>query len=132
MIDDNEIDVYQVDRIIKKSGSVEHFYSFANGQEALDHFNDLNKSQEKYNGYFPPTVILLDINMPIMDGFEFLSEYSKLPEAKKESIIVIMLTSSNQQSDKEKASEYSVIKDFFVKPFKQEDIEKIIQIAQSS
>ncbi len=132
MIDDNEIDVYQVDRIVKKSGLVEQFYSFNNGQEALDHFIDPEKGEKKFNGYFPPKIILLDINMPIMDGFEFLDEYSKLPEEKQKSFIVIMLTSSNQQTDKVKASEFPLVKDFFVKPFKSEDLQKIIDIAQDS
>lgn len=128
MVDDNEVDVYQVDRIVKKSGVVENFYSFDDGQEALDHFINFNESQKKFNGKFPPTVILLDINMPRMSGLEFLEEYAALPQEKKDSLIIVMLTSSNQDRDKERVSYYPDVKDYFVKPFTDEHLKTVLDL----
>ncbi len=130
MVDDNEIDVYQVSRIIKKSGLVETFYSFEDGQEAIDHFKQLEESKKKFDGNFPPVAIILDINMPRMDGFEFLQEYAKLPLEIKQSAIVMMLTSSNQDKDKEKASNFAEVKGYFVKPFTAEYLDTIIKMVE--
>ena len=128
MVDDNEVDVYQVSRIIKKSGLVETFYSFEDGQEALDHFVNYGESQKKFDGKFPPAAILLDINMPRMDGFEFLREYSKLTQDKKNSLIILMLTSSSQTRDKSQAANFPEVKDYFVKPFTQEHLASIVKM----
>lgn len=129
VIDDNEVDIYQVERIVKKSSSVKHFYSFCHGKEALDHFIDFEKSKKKFDGHFPPKVILLDINMPRMNGFEFLEEFSKLPNEKKNCLIIMMLTSSDQEEDKERARSFSNVQDFFIKPFNKDQLNSILKMA---
>lgn len=130
IVDDNEIDVYQVNRVLKKSGLVEHFYSFVDGQEVLDHFIEFDESQKKFEGNFPPDVILLDVNMPRMDGFQFLDEYSSLSKEKKDGLIILMLTSSSQEKDKERASHFPEVKDYFLKPFSGEHLKRISQLLQ--
>ena len=87
VVDDNERDVYQVERMSKKYNLAKCLYSFCDGQEAFDHFFSFEDSKKKFNSNFPPKVLLLDINMPRMNGFEFLEEYSKLPEEKKNSLV---------------------------------------------
>jgi len=131
IIDDNAIDVYQVSRVVKKSGLVEKFYSFVDGQEALDHFINLEDSQKKFDGYFPPNVILLDINMPRLDGFEFLEQYSKLPNEVKGGLLIMMFTSSDQQKDKQRASQFPEVKDFLIKPFNEKQLDKIVKLSES-
>lgn len=130
MVDDNEIDIYQLNRVIKKSGLVEHFYSFCDGQEALEHFLDYDESQRKFDGQFPPKVMLLDINMPRMDGFEFLERYSKLPAEKKNSLVIMMLTSSGQDRDKERAAHFPMVMDYIIKPFTLEHLQKIMEMTE--
>ncbi len=132
VVDDNEIDIYQVSRIVKKSGAVEKFYSFSDGQEALDHFLDFDSSKNKFEGYFPPTVILLDINMPRMDGFGFLEKLSKLPKEWQDKIIIMMLTSSDQERDQERAKEFPNIKQFFIKPFTKSHFDALKEMAEES
>lgn len=68
IIDDDEIDIYQANRVCKKSKLVERFYSFSDGREALEHFLNFEASKIKLEGYFPPQIMLLDINMPRMNG----------------------------------------------------------------
>ncbi len=132
VIDDNEIDVYQVQRISKKYNLAKTVYSFADGQEAIDHFLDFKESEKKFDGNFPPTVILLDINMPRMNGFEFLEKYSKLPEENKVSRVITMYTSSDQYLDREKAGKFPVVKDYIVKPFGQKHVEKTLDLAKEN
>jgi CheY-like chemotaxis protein len=75
---------------------------------------------EKY-----PDVILLDINMPIMDGFEFLEEFEKNDKCKGITK-VFMLTSSNQDEDRIGALKYTCVKGYFDKPLTEEHIQQII------
>ncbi len=132
VVGDNEIDVYQVERISKKYNLAKFLYSFSDGQEALDHFFSYEDSKKKFNSNFPPIVILLDINMPRMSGIEFLEEYSKLPQEKKDSIIIIIYTSSDQEKDKKRVADFPVVKDYIVKPFGPEHVEKILNLAKKN
>jgi CheY-like chemotaxis protein len=132
VIDDNEIDIYQVNRVCKKSNLIGRCYSFSDGKEALDHFLDFEASKEKFEGCFPPQIILLDINMPRMNGFQFLEEYSKLPAEKKESQIIMMLTSSDQENDKEKALKYPEVVSYMTKPFTQNYLDTILETIEKN
>jgi CheY-like chemotaxis protein len=72
-----------------------------------------------------PDFILLDINMPVMDGWEFLDEFNKLPEPILQRSCVMMLSSSNHVDDVVKAKEYAVVKNFFSKPLTEEMVRAI-------
>jgi CheY-like chemotaxis protein len=72
-----------------------------------------------------PDVILLDINMPIMDGFEFLEEFDKIDKCGSRTKI-FMLTSSTQDEDREKALKYPCVKGYFDKPLTMEHIQEIV------
>ena len=127
IIDDEEIDVYQVDRMLKKTKKAEYFYSFSDGKEALEHFKSFEESQKKFEGYFPPTIILLDINMPRMGGFEFLENLMELPEGKICQSVILMLTSSSLERDRERAQKFAIVKDYIEKPFTTDHLENIIK-----
>jgi CheY-like chemotaxis protein len=117
IVDDNSFDVEIAQRILMRTGRFKHVYSVSDGREALNLFVDYEASRAKYPEQFPPLVILLDINMPVLDGFGFLDAYARLqlPEERKSSI-VIMLTSSNGYPDRERALAHSVVADYIVKP----------------
>lgn len=85
-------------------------------QEALRQLED---------GSIKPSLIFLDINMPIMNGWEFASSYEKLPNSSPN---IILLTSSINPSDKDMASSREIISGFYSKPLTVENVKEIAQL----
>lgn len=121
VIDDSEDVHYILERYLSKEGI--GIFSSYNGKEALEFLDD--KDSQNLDG-FPPETILLDVNMPILNGFEFLEQFSVHPMAKKAS--VIMLTSSTLEADKEKASKYPFVKGYIAKPILKDKVLEILRI----
>lgn len=111
VVDDASIDRFLVERIVKKTSFAEEVLSFESGKDALE---QLHQNQQA------PQVIFLDINMPGMNGFEFLAEFEKFPDNFKQDCSVVMLTSSLHPDDKLKAAHNPRIKCFLNKPLKPE------------
>jgi CheY-like chemotaxis protein len=105
LIDDDEIFNFLSERVLKISEIANTVQIFSKAKEALTYFSDF-KEEDK-------VIILLDIRMPEMDGFEFLEEFNKLNLL---NIDVYMLTSSLDERDKEKAFTYPAVKGFYSKP----------------
>lgn len=106
IVEDNEADQYLNELIISKMRPDVKVYKALDGQEALD---VLNEHQDEID------LILLDINMPRMNGHDFLKNFS--PNNEREIPVVVMLTSSGQQEDREKAMAFNCVKDYLMKPF---------------
>ena len=96
LVDDNEDDRLLMLRSLKKSDPGAEVVSIASGGEALDYLNDLDDSPH-------PTVLLLDLNMPKVDGFEVLENIRANPET--HSLPVVILTTSNEEEDVRRAYE---------------------------
>jgi len=110
IIDDDPIFVYGTKILLNHNswyGSSVLVYE--NGKEALDDLTALVKSEEKL-----PEVIFLDLNMPTMDGWEFLDEFIKLPLKKIPKVFIV--SSSIDQRDIQKAHSYAIVEDFIEKP----------------
>jgi len=99
LVDDDESDNFFHKRILEKSGISDHIETVLNGKEALDFHTAKWKWGQTESSYCRPELIFLDIEMTVMNGWEFLEEYNKLEGVQKAKIIVIMLTSSLNPND---------------------------------
>ena len=117
IVDDNPHDVRLTRKMLEKSGRYEHIFEATDGTEALALFEEHEATRARYRDAFPPLLILLDINMPLMDGFEFLKAYNSLaPEAREPSSIIVMLTSSSHARDQARALDHPAVKGYVIKP----------------
>ncbi|WP_426359117.1 response regulator [Pseudocolwellia sp. HL-MZ19] len=115
IVDDNELDRYILRRQLTKIG-VESIIEKDDGSTALEFLNDYDKNAMLYPDEFPPVVIFLDINMPKVNGFDFLKEFSTMRTRNElASIVVCMYSSSERLEDKEKAAKFDFVADFIVK-----------------
>ena len=103
LVDDNESDNFIHKKILEKSGIANYIEIAMNGQEALDFLTTTGICGHQDGVFCQPELIFLDINMPVMDGWEFLEEYQKLEQCQKGKIVFIMLTTSFNPADKVKA-----------------------------
>ena len=121
LIDDNSDDNFFHERIIRKNHAADSVVTRQNANSALDYLTSL-----KNQGSGHPDLIFLDINMPGMNGWEFLEAYNKIDKRFHCEAIVVMLTTSCNPDDELKARESNVASDFKTKPLTQEMLEEII------
>ncbi|MCC5930372.1 MAG: response regulator [Cyclobacteriaceae bacterium] len=115
LIDDDEFCHQIAKKFLGKIGIHENILTFFNGRQALDHIKLLNLPESGNDPEGSKTLILLDINMPILNGFEFLEELlATLPDMRKHFDIHILTSSSNQR-DIENAERYN-LEGYIVKP----------------
>ncbi|WP_240927948.1 response regulator, partial [Cellulophaga sp. Z1A5H] len=96
--------------------------TFSDGEEALNFvLKNLNDKIEL------PDIILLDINMPIMDGFQFMEEFVKIKPKLGKKIVVYMVSSSVDPKDIERTKKISAISDYIIKPIEIEKLKAIIE-----
>ena len=115
LIDDDEPTNFLNQMTLEQAGCARHIQIVQSGQEALDYLMHKGKYS---NGMPHPDLIFLDINMPAMDGWEFLERYRQLQPEQKASIVMIMLTTSLNPDDEAKAREIPEIKGFEHKPLR--------------
>jgi CheY-like chemotaxis protein len=121
IVEDDDVDVMNVKRALKKNDLNLPVYRAANGLEAIDLLND----QFRINGSVDRLVILLDLNMPKMNGLEFLQIIRQ--DQRFRFLPVIILTTSNQQQDLEAAYNLNVA-GYIVKPLEFHEFVEAIKI----
>ncbi|CAN5777803.1 response regulator [soil metagenome] len=127
LIDDDEPTNFISKMLIEEADCAEHIQVVQSGQDALNYLtNDEGFAGE--NKAFPkPDLIFLDINMPAMNGWEFLDKYNQLDQAHKGDIIVVMLTTSLNPDDRLKAGEMPAISGFEAKPLTFEKLKTMLE-----
>ncbi len=125
VIDDDEIYIY----LIKKSLAaleIEHsINAYANGMDAIKGITSLIDHQQPI-----PEIIFLDINMPIMDGWEFLKAFKEIQAKLPNQIPIYIISSSIAAEDKEKAKRFPEIVGYLSKPVELETLASIIQMEE--
>jgi CheY-like chemotaxis protein len=120
LIDDNSDDNFFHEREIKKSNPSTIVITRDTGKDALEYLKS-----HKYGGA-NPDLIFLDINMPGMNGWEFLKEYNLLDKGLQSKALIIMLTTSDNPDDKIKAKAFSFVSDYITKPLTKEIVNVIV------
>ncbi len=115
VIEDSDIETMKVKRAFNKLGVSNNIYHSKNGQEALEWLDDNNDEL--------PGLILLDLNMPVMSGIEFLEIIKENESYKK--IPVVVLTTSKHEADKQKSFENHVA-GYMIKPVKYSDFVELL------
>lgn len=120
VIDDDEINNFTVDAILSRTDFVDEYEIKDSGWNALEYLQKAEEAQAY------PDLIFVDINMPEMDGYEFLERYEHRFWQKHISTRVYMLSSSISEADKEKALSYRCIYEYITKPLNRLKLSKII------
>lgn len=123
LIDDNEIDNLIHSRLIKELSLAENVQVFLNGKSALFHLKELIKK----NPQNLPDLILLDLNMPIMDGWTFLNEFEKLQTQLPKNIKIYIVSCSINKREIQKALGNKQVIDFISKPVTADRMRQITQ-----
>lgn len=120
LVDDNEIDNIINEKIIEANSFADRILVFQTGQEALE-FLEVNQHDETKL----PEIVFLDINMPIMDGFQFLEDFEKFSETVLDKCKIIMLSSSISPKDIDRAASSKYVKKYLNKPLNARYLEAI-------
>lgn len=115
LVDDDETSNFLNELLIKGMDLVEEVSVASNGQEALEHLKNRDNTV--------PQIIFLDLNMPVMDGFEFLEAFEDTREIE---VPVFILTSSNNFKDYERAKKFNVA-GYLIKPLTEEKIKDVLK-----
>lgn len=111
VIDDNKLDCFIAEKIILNTGLSENVSVYTDARETLEFIrNDTGLDHDL------KIIILVDIQMPLMNGFEFVEAFEQLPPETKNNYIIFMLTSSINQSDLNRISNYSSVRQLLNKP----------------
>lgn len=111
IVDDDKIFTFLLRKIIEKACIARKIIFFENGQDAIEYLVRHKEDTMKL-----PQLILLDINMPILDGWQFLHEYGKLETAVADLIKICVMSSSAEEDDYNRAMHSGYVMDYLQKP----------------
>lgn len=120
LIDDSKLDCFIGEKVIQSIGCHVSLTVFMDAQEALNFIGSREVDENK-------TIILVDIQMPLMTGFEFIESFEQMvDESKQSNYIINLLSSSINENDMIKARSYKSVNDFLNKPIKKDVLQAMI------
>lgn len=122
LIDDDKVTNYYNKRIVNKYGKVKDVIAVSSAKNALEYLKEAELGITK-----KPNLIFLDINMPAMNGWEFVDEYKKLNTEFTKDIKLVMLTTSNNPDDYQRSLQIDTIDDYINKPLSVDLLSEIIK-----
>jgi CheY-like chemotaxis protein len=122
IIDDDDIFVFVITKVLRHSDLIDILQVLDNGLDALNFFKN---NVHNYNVL--PDIILLDLNMPILDGWQFLNEYCKISPSIAKCIEIYVCSSSISPTDIAKTKTINEVTDYLIKPISKEIIIEILR-----
>ena len=124
LIDDNDVDNFINRRIIENQQFSDRIYVHTSSKSALEFLKNFEQLPD-FPEYLIPSILFLDISMPVMDGYAFMSEFTKINPDFRSKIRVIVLTSSTNSSEKENFMKIEGVSDYFNKPLTVEHLNQL-------
>lgn len=121
LIDDDPIFVYLTRRIIASINCPCQIHEFTDGELAISYLSQIGDQMGLL-----PDVIFLDLSMPVMDGWEFLREFTDLKPKLKKDIALFIVSSSISPQEVERSKGYRAVTDFLIKPVEKRKIVEIM------
>jgi CheY-like chemotaxis protein len=121
IVDDDDLYQFTTTLLLKNTDLVNKIIVFSNGLKAINFLKEEMGNIENI-----PDILLLDINMPVMDGWEFLEEYLLIKHMMPKTVVIYMVSSSVDDRDILKAKSISALSGYLIKPISSENIMKVI------
>lgn len=125
-VDDDPITLMLAKKVISKASFSNEIISAKNGEEALHYFDTIKQNNGNETQKLPQ-LIFLDLNMPVMGGWEFLDSFNSTIYEEFNAVKVIILSSTIDPEDLNKAKKYPVVIDFLPKPITTSMLEYLIE-----
>jgi len=122
LVDDSPDDNFFHERVIRRNEFTDCVIPKESAREALDFLRSRPK-----DGAREIDIIFLDINMPGMNGWEFLEEYNSMEAERQVGVVIVMLTTSDNPEDKARAGKWGFVSDFKTKPLTKEMMDDILR-----
>lgn len=121
IIDDDSIAIYGIKKSMRDIDFCKTILVYSNGLDAIEGLRAMAEVGTKL-----PSIILLDLNMPIMDGWEFMDEFIKIPNTNTENVTIYVISSSIDPRDVLRAKNYSLVHNYILKPIQSQDLVKLL------
>ncbi|MBC7759722.1 MAG: response regulator [Phormidesmis sp. FL-bin-119] len=121
IIDDSQLDCFIGEKIIQNTGTFSSIKSYTQAAEAFEIIKNSDPSPAD-----AITIVVLDIQMPVMNGFQFVENFELLPENIRANYAIFMFSSSINENDKNRLENHPCIRKFYGKPISKEIVAKIV------